>query len=53
MNLHEEQQERKIDSDAIIPIICALLPTWEEDDEELIIRARSIYDAYLNNYYDM
>jgi hypothetical protein len=53
MNLHEEQRERKIDSDAIIPIICALLPTWEEDDDELIIRARSIYDEYLNNYYDL
>ncbi len=53
MNLNEDQQDRKIDSDAVIPIICALLPTWQEDDEELVIRARRIYDAYLENYYNI
>jgi len=53
MNLNEEQEDMKIDSDAVIPIICALLPSWEEDDEELVIRARTIYQAYLNNYYDL
>jgi len=50
MNLNEDQQNLKIDSDAMIPIICALLSQMEEDAEDCVLLARDIYNAYLENY---
>ena len=49
MNLNEDQQNLKIDSDAMIPIICALL-SQPEDAEDCVLLARDIYNAYLENY---
>ena len=50
MNLDEADQEFKFDSDAMIPIICALIPKNEDNDEDLVERARQIYDAYIDNF---
>jgi hypothetical protein len=49
MNLNEDQQDLKIDSDAMIPIICELLSQME-DAEDVVLLARKIYNAYLENY---
>ena len=50
MNLNEDQQDFKIDSDAMIPIICALLNQMDEDPEDTVLLARNIYNAYIENY---
>ncbi len=50
MNLNEDQQNLKIDSDAMIPIICALISQMEEDAEDTVLLAMNIYNAYLKNY---
>lgn len=50
MNLNEDQQDLKIDSDAMIPIICGLLSQMDEDAEDVVLLARKIYNAYLEDY---
>lgn len=50
MNLNEDQQDLKIDSDAMIPIICSLLSQMDDDAEDIVLLAREIYNFYLEDY---